>query len=244
MKIARHSPSSLNLFCASPAMFVAEKILGVRQPVGAIAHRGTAVEAGIAAGLTDLGRDVAECVEVANTKYRTSIALCTDPRVEVVGKAIPDMVRQGLEELRPYGTPTSMQGFVEWRPDGLEYPIVGYYDFEWGQHGIVVDLKTTERLPSQIKLPHARQVGLYAAAISDNVDARLSYVTPIKRATYRLENVREHRAALAGIAATVERFLALSDDPDFFRSITAPDCESFYFASPAARQMAFDIWHF
>ncbi len=244
MKVERHSPSSLNLFCASPAMFVLERIMGRRQPVGAAAHRGTAVEAGIAAGLVDLDRPVEECIEIAATKYRSLIGLCTDPSVEAKEKTIPAMVRQGLDELRPYGTPSSQQGFVEWRPEGLQSPIVGFYDFEWANHGIVVDLKTTEKLPSSIKLPHARQVGLYGPAISDNIDARLTYVTPIKRATYRLENVREHRDALLRIALVVERFLALSDDPAFFASITAPDFDHFYWTAPAARQAGFEAWGF
>lgn len=242
MKLERHSPSSLNLFCASPALFVAERVLGRRQPAGAAMHRGTAVEAGIAAGLADLERDVEDCVEVAQAKYRSAIALCTDPRVEVAERGIPAMVRQGLAELRPYGTPSSTQRFFQWKPDGLEYPVVGYADFVWDELGIVVDLKTTEKLPSSIKIPHARQVAFYACAISDNIDARLSYVTPIKRATYRLENIREHQRALFRIAKSVENFLALSDDPDFFTSITSPDCESFYWNSPSSRQMAFEIW--
>ena len=70
------------------------------------------------------------------------------------------------------------------------------------------------RMPSEIKIPHARQVGLYAS--SDNMDARLTYVTPKKCQTYRLENVREHREALHQIAKRVENFLALSDDPAIF----------------------------
>jgi len=52
MQIEHHSPSSLNLFCVSPAMYCLEKIVGVRQPVGAPAHRGTAVEHGIQPGRT------------------------------------------------------------------------------------------------------------------------------------------------------------------------------------------------
>ena len=44
----RHSPSSLNQFAASPAMFVLERILGLRQPVGVPAHRGVAIEDGVA----------------------------------------------------------------------------------------------------------------------------------------------------------------------------------------------------
>lgn len=241
MKIERHSPSSLNLFCASPSMFVMERVLGKRQPVGSPAHRGTAVEAGIAHGLTKPSAPIDECVAVAHQSYDTASALSSDPRREKYRDSIRDMVVQGLGELRPYGEPTGTQGFVEWRPEGLKYPIVGYWDFEFGQHGIVVDLKTTEALPSQIKIPHARQVALYASA-SDNTDARLTYVTPKKRATYHLENVREHLNALHRIALAVERFLSLSDDPEFFVGITAPDLESFYFAPPMARQAAFDVW--
>jgi hypothetical protein len=121
----------------------------------------------------------------------------------------------------------------------LRLPIVGYFDFEWEQHGIIVDLKTTGKMPS-IKIAHARQVALYAS--SDNMDARLTYCTPKKCATYRLENVREHRDALYQIARRVEQFLALSDDPEFFKSITVPDLDSFYWSGPAARQLAFEHW--
>ena len=41
------SPSQCNLFVASPAMYVMERCLKLRSPVGAAAHRGTAVEAGV-----------------------------------------------------------------------------------------------------------------------------------------------------------------------------------------------------
>ncbi len=52
MKIERHSPSSLNLFAAAPAMYVMERILGHRQPMGVPAHRGTGAEAGVTLGST------------------------------------------------------------------------------------------------------------------------------------------------------------------------------------------------
>lgn len=241
MKLDRHSPSSLNLFAASPAMFVLERVLGHRQPVGAPAHRGTAVEEGVAHGLQNLAAPVEDCAAVALRKYDIVSALSGDPRREAYRADIPAMVASALDELRPYGTPSSSQGFVEWRPEGLKAPIVGYYDFAWDEHGIVLDLKTSEKLVSSIKPAHARQVALYAAR-SDNTDARLSYVTPKKRATYRLENAREHLRALHKIAIAVERFMALSDDPQFFVSITAPDIESFYWTPPSARQKAFDLW--
>lgn len=240
MKLPHYSPSSLNLFCASPSMFVLEKVIGKRQPVGAPAHRGTAVEAGVAAGLMDPAATLDTCVGQALSTYDRLMALSSDPRRDQYRADVPAMVESALTELRPYGIPTRTQGRVEWQPDGLSAPIIGYFDFEWAQHGIIVDLKTTAALPSAVKVPHARQVALYA--MSDNYDARLAYVTPKKRATYRLENIAEHRSALHRIALNLERFLSLSDDPQFFVSITAPDVESYFWNTPEARSTAFALW--
>jgi hypothetical protein len=238
VKYTRHSPSSLNLFASCPSLFVLERILGRRMPVGAAAHRGTAVEAGIAEGLLN-GSDDDTCVAVAERKFRELASLSVDPRKDKVEDGIGAMVKRGLADLRPYGKPSSTQGFIEWKPDGLEYPIVGYYDFAYDDHGIVVDLKTTEKLPSSVKPSHARQVALYTGG---NLEGRLAYVTPIKSAVYTLEDVAEHRKALHRMAIACERFLALSDDPQFFVGITAPDLESFYWNSPEARREAWDIW--
>lgn len=239
MNFVRHSPSSLNLFAACPSLFVLEKVLGRRMPVGAAAHRGTAVEAGVAHGLADFAAPLADCVEIAERRFRELTGLSPDPRREKVGDGVGAMVERALRELRPYGTPSSAQGFIEWRPEGLRYPIVGYYDFLWADHGIVVDLKTTEKLPSAVKPSHARQVALYTGG---NLEGRLAYITPAKSAVYRLESVAEHRACLHRMALACERFLALSEDPAFFVSITSPDLESFYFAPPEARQAAFEVW--
>src|SRR5207344_1395636 len=236
----RHSPSALNLFAACPSMFVLERILGIKQAVGVPAHRGVAVEKGVALGLLDPYMPISQCIIAAYTEYDTLSALTPDPRREKYRASIADMVTAAVGELRAYGVPTGTQGFIEWRPDELLLPIVGYYDFRWEQHGILADLKTTEKMPSQIKIPHARQVALYAT--SDNVDARLIYVTPKKIEPYRLENIRRHREALKQIARRVENFLSLSDDPDFYKTIVVPDLDSFYWASPISRQLAFEHW--
>ena len=236
----RHSPSSLNLFAAEPAMFVLERILGVDQIVGPPAHRGKAVEDGVTLGLVDLKMPMNACTDCALTMYDTLTALSPDPRREKYRDTIPAMVHAALEELREYGKPDELQGFVKWEPEGLRLPIVGYFDYKWGQHGILGDLKTTERMPSEIKTNHARQVALYAT--SDNIDARLIYVTPKKLEAYKLENIREHRQALLNIAVKVENFLALSDDPQYFLTITVPDVDSFYWSNPQSRQLAFEHW--
>jgi hypothetical protein len=232
-----HSPSSLNQFAASPALFVLERILGLKQVVGAPAHRGVAVEAGVAYGLTNPRSSEKRAIEAAYTAYDTVSALSPDERKERYRDNIPDMVTQALDELRPYGEPTSVQGYISRPIVGLKLPIVGFYDFLWEDKGIVVDLKTTERMPSEIKIPHARQVSFYTG---DNHQGRLTYVTPKKCQTYLLENTRDHYTSLLRMAKTVENFLGLSDDPKFFTTIVTPDLESFYWNQPHMRQLAFD----
>ena len=239
MKLPHYSPSSLNLFCASPSMFILEKVLGVRQPVGCPAYRGTAVEAGVTAGLMEPNKPLPECIAVAEAKYDAITALSSDTRRADYRETLAGMVTSALEELRPYGVPSHTQGKIEWQPEGLNAPILGYFDYHWADHNITTDLKTTEKLPSAVKVPHARQVSLYVT--SNNADPRATYITPKKRATYRIDDINEHRAALHQIALRCEKFLSLSDDPQFFTQIIAPDLESFYWGGPS-RQLAFEHW--
>lgn len=236
----QHSPSALNLFAASPALFVLERILKIPQPRSAPMLRGLAVEEGVTYGLRDLKVPVKECLDVALIRYDTDMAMSGDPRREKFRESIEPILTSALDELRKYGTPDEVQGLVEWRPPELRLPIVGFFDYKWSELGILGDLKTTDKMPSQIKTAHARQVALYAT--SDNIDARLIYVTPRKLIPYQLENVRDHRRALLSIAVRVERFLSLSDDPSFFLQITVPDVDSFYWSNPHARRLAWEHW--
>ena len=235
------SPSQCNLFVASPAMYVMERCLKMRSPVGAAAHRGTSVESGVVHGLLT-GADVKECQEITKKEFSKLTALSGDPRIEKEQTAISDMVAQGLKELSPYGKPSTTQGGIQYHVEGLAVPLIGFYDMEWENHGILIDLKTTHALPSKISTNHARQVALYCAARGDNLDARITYVTPKKVATYQLENKREHVAALEKIALTIQRFLSISEDPHYLASLVVPDVDSFYFSDPRARKNAFDLW--
>ena len=236
----RHSPSSLNLFSSSPALFVLEKLFGIRQSGNAPMSRGTAVEDGVTHGLMNPKAPLTECHAVALKKYDMITGLMTDTRREEYRGTIPDMVDRALSELRPYGIPSVCQQFVEWKPEGLKFPIVGYLDYHWGDHNITVDLKTTEKLPSSVKVSHAKQISLYVT--SNNANARICYCTPKKQATYQVENIDAHRKALHQMALKCEAFLALSDDPKFFLDITIPDVESFYWNGASMRALAYEYW--
>ena len=243
IEYSRHSPSSCNLFAASPAMWVLEKILGLKQPVGAIAHRGVAVEDGVTVGLLDPDAPLEACVDAALTKYDTLTAMSTDDRREKFRDDICDMVARALEELRPYGIPGATQGVIEWKPEGLKYPFIGFFDYHWQQHNITTDLKTTRA--DAIGGSRSAMPGKWrcmSPATPTPMQRVLTYCTPKKCADlFGRQHRCAHRDALYRIALKIEvSFLALSEDPKFFKSITVPDLESYFWSSPVARQLAWE----
>lgn len=225
------SASSLNLYASEPALWVMERLLRLRAPVGPAAHVGTAVEAGVEFALLNADKHD-DALPIALKRYDE---LCDD--AEAKGK-IAGMIQQALLALRDYGAPDvpedHRQHRVEVALDGVRVPCVGYTDFVFHAHGMIVDLKTSSTLPSAIKVSHARQGAVYAKAFS-NYAMRFCYATPKKSAVYELENAADHLAALANIAQRLERFLRISADPHELAALVCPDYESFYWSSPVAR---------
>ncbi len=224
-------------------MFVAENMFGRKQPANAKMRLGSAVEHGVNLAINE-GAPLADCIKAVEEQYDLNTALMGDPARENVRKGIPGMVEGALTELMPYvkayGVPL-MQGAIEWQPDGLKYPIFGYYDYHWPEQNLTIDLKTTGTMPGEVKWSHALQVAFYARG--DNGHGSICYVTPKKHAVYAVENIAAHRAAMHKTALACERWLSQSDDPQWFVDTTAPDYEQFYWNGPA-RQIGFDLWKF
>lgn len=241
--ITNLSASQINQFAASPALWVLERVLKRRSPVGCAAHRGTACEEGIVAGLQNQELTPEHCAEIALAKFRSLTVLSRDPNREKEQRAIPGIVAEGLKELRPYGIPTQTQGKIEHRFEGVSVPIIGYYDLQYDEHNILIDIKTQLRLAGEIKSGHARQVAIYKVGLGkDNLDARVTYVTDKKAATYQLENHHDHVKALERIALTMQRFVSLSTDPMELVALVAPDYDHFFWNDPTARRNGYEVW--
>lgn len=236
------SVSTLNLFQNSPGLFILEKLMGKRQPVGCAAHRGNAVEAGIVMGLNNPEADLDACIEHALKEFDRLSALSVDNNRDKERKGIPGMVAHGIGELGPYGKPTHCQREVMWTHPDIPLPVKGFIDLQWEDKGIITDIKTTFRVPSEISPTHARQVASYGFAVGNNVDLRLTYISDKKAITYRLENREQHLAALVKVAQALEKFLSISDDPRELAQYVAVDFSSFYWADPAARQAGYEVW--
>lgn len=240
--LKHYSASTCNLFQADPALFLMEKVMGIRGSVGCAAHRGSAAERGIELGLMNPEASLEECQAAAIKEYERLSALSTDPNRDKERDAVPGIVEQGLIELRPYGKPSHTQHKIEWQHPELPLPFIGYIDFMWEEHGIIVDLKTQLRLSSEIANNHARQVALYAGSQGDNYDGRVCYVTPKKAATYSVENMRQHVDALVKVAKAIDAFLSVAPTAEELARIVVPNVDSFYYSDPTTRQKAFEIF--
>ncbi|WP_099865946.1 PD-(D/E)XK nuclease family protein [Pararhizobium haloflavum] len=237
--ITHISVSQLNLWAAAPGVYVMERLLGLKAPVGAAAHRGTAVEAGVIAGL--MGEAVSAATDIANAVFTEKTALSSDPRLDKEKGSLAGMVEQGIRLLSPWGRPDRIQVRKEWRMDGIVVPVLGFSDLEYDAHGLIVDLKTAHALASQIRTSHARQVASYLGA-GANMGGGVAYVTAKKNALYRLENAAAHVAALTRMAHSLQNFLAISADSHELASLVTVDTDSFYLSDPRARQHAFDVF--
>lgn len=243
--ITHLSASSVNLFIAQPALWCASYLLKKRTAVGPAAHRGTAIECGVEAGLFDPELPVAECQKKAEEKFHSLTRLSADPRIEKERDVVAPTVAVALEELRKYGLPhkpeADRQHKIEYMIEGVPIPVWGFLDFEFEQHGMIVDLKTTTRIPSAISAPHARQGAIYAGP-GGNWQIRFAYASPKKISVYALENVDDHLRSFVAAAQSIERLLELSDDGEKLTQCFAPDLTSFYWGDASARALAHEIW--
>ena len=152
-----------------------------------------------------------------------------------------------MKELRQYGVPSAADGNrqhrIETSIDGVSVPFVGWLDFWFQDHAIIVDLKTQLRLSSKISEPHARQGAIYHAA-HGNAEIRFAYVTPQKIGVYRLDDPHTHLNAVAHIAGSIERFLGLSKDPEALTRSLSPNFDSFYWNDPTTRALGREVWGF
>ena len=243
--IGHLSASSINLFIAQPALWACSYLMKMRTPVGPAAHRGTAIECGVEAGLFDPAMPVAECGKLAMEKFHSLTRLSADGRIEKERATIEPSVEVALAELRQYGVPDKpadgRQHKIELHIEGVAVPVIGYLDFKWSAHGIIGDLKTTARIPSEISDAHARQGAIYTHSGS-NMQTRMIYVSSKKVAVYAVEDAAVRLAEFIRAAQSIERLLSLTDDSEKLTRCFAPDMSSFYWGDSSARAIAHKIW--
>lgn len=248
--IGHLSPSSINTWINAPSLFVLEKLLGFRGKMGCAAHRGTATETGVSAGLYDHDLTEEACTDLALAQYDKLTALTGDHKRADERAVIPGMVRQGLA-LRSHGRPimpngesrfgAGVQHKVEITLEGVSVPVIGYLDWLYADE--ILDLKTTLRVPSSMSETHLRQASVYKTGHM-NKRVRFFYCSEKKAEKHTLTREQYDLAMcqLTCAAQRLQRFLALSADAQELAAIVPHSSESFYFSDPQTKAKAAEVY--
>lgn len=235
--ITHLSASSLNYYAEQPAFWAAKYLFGLEES-NAMMWRGLAVEAGLDSWLYK--RDPEAAHVAALGRFELDAMGDLDDAVDRERAKIGPMLDQAISLMGNKPTPNARQLKIEFWFDGIEVPVVGYTDYEWAEFG--TDLKTVNRMPTEIPGRHARQVSLYQAARKKPYD--LLYVTEKKAAVRTLSREESdlHIKRLEWHAHTMRRALAVFRDKHELAQIFVPDLDHFYWKGEAARQLAAEIW--
>jgi len=175
------SASSINLWTNAPDVWVAQYLFGKRTPMSAAAMRGICTEDAVVAVLTGKNRDGA--LDAALEKFDSYFPL-GDEKTTKERSMIEPCMDLALGELQQYGEPEFPEEGQEKisitaKTEDYEIPVIGFLDLVFPQHGLVIDLKTTGRMPSTMSLEHQLQRAIYQKARGNQI-VKFLYVTPKK----------------------------------------------------------------
>lgn len=196
------SPSSLNLWRASPGLWALRYVAKRKEEDNSGFWRGNAVEAGFVYYLRtgEMGRATTVAIQHFDDAAQGEV---TDDII-----ADRELIGPMIGELQKWPAPSrlnSLQIKVEHWLDNVPIPVVGYLDFAFD--GIDVDLKTTKACPTTPRAEHIRQVALYRAARGRK--GGLLYVTGKKHAYFEIDDDAMERALgdLSADALSLQHFL-------------------------------------
>lgn len=239
--IGHSSASSLNCWAEAPCAWISQYLFFNKGKFSAAAKSGVLVEDAVVNVLAR-GFTADQATAMAMEAFNKFIALSTDEADRKRGEGIPEMIRLALSELNQYGTPEfdkdatsdikQKKVDVKCKGDGWTLPIIGYIDFHFPKSGVIVDLKTTTRMPSEMSPSHLRQQAIYQQAFG-NQAVKFLYVTPKKSQMFDCAGHKDTLAEIKTILNRQERFLRLGSS-DLLRSLVPVNTGSFYWTGNEA----------
>ena len=223
------SASSINLWTNAPDVWVMQYLHGLRTPMGPAPWRGICVEEAVVETL--MGGSETDAIQRATDKFDSRFIIGTEDTVKE-RDLIKPMVQIAIEELMEFGKPEFAEDggqnkiSITAKGDGWEIPVIGFLDLLYPQHGLVVDLKTTTRIPSSMSPEHRLQRAIYAKA-KGNMAVKFMYVSAKKCATLEDGDVNETLAKAKKQISRLEAFLRHCDK-DTAKAIVPHAPDSFY----------------
>lgn len=212
------SASSISAYEQCQARWFARYVLGHRSPSNPAMERGKAVETGIVARLKGTPADTALKIALGDFD-RACAFLSGDVDGERVN--IGAMIENGFNAVKDYGTPEWPESgqlkvsididFGDGEDDHIE--AIGYLDIPFPDR--IVDIKSTNRIPSSMSLSHRIQGAIYAR--TTNLPIEFVYVSKSKAVPLTDRDVAASQAQVRALVRRMASFLSLSDDKEVLR---------------------------
>lgn len=244
----RISVSQVNKFREAPDAWACQYLGKMRFPSGWAAFQGHAVENGVEYGLFN-GAGIDDCVKEAVYTFKDRTKLLPNS-AEEYEKRIPIIERMteiALLKLMPLGAPekpatgTRQHNIgvpVRFRPGEFgTIDLIGYLDFWYPQHNLIVDLKTTSKAPSRWSLSHGIQAAVYQAAVKKMTKKKpqIKFCYALSRKTdpwleleLSDEDAQKYLAKFKFTVKQMEALLSLSDDSDTIISAIPHNPDTFF----------------
>lgn len=226
------SASQINMWEECPAAWVAKYLYNKKFKFGVAPQIGILTEKAVERVLTKQC-DFAAAVADARKEFGKMNALNTNEKDLKRIDDIELMAELALSELSEYGEPVFDDGDqhkVELlcKGEGWEVPVIGFTDFVYPDHGLVVDLKTTLRIPSNMSSAHKRQAAIYKKAFG-NYAMKFLYVSPKKALWHEIdgEDEAEHLNQIKEILSRQEMLLRTFSAEEM-RAVAPLSLGSFY----------------
>ena len=153
-EIKAWSFSTLEMWRDSPARGLMKALDLPGDPVGVAAIVGNATERGIELALTGTPLDVA--IDLGNEMLTEFMSFEDPDDIADLTKKTAQRITTGYDKLKEFGVP-KCQVKIEYQPDWSPIPILGYQDFVFEDHGLVVDCKAPGKKPSACRRREAAQ---------------------------------------------------------------------------------------
>jgi hypothetical protein len=235
------SASSLNLWINAPDVWVAKYLLRAKFQFSAAAERGKSVESAVAAILS--GTPEQEAIDAALATFDRWHPF-PDEKTTRERDLVAPMTRIAVAELVQFGRPDFPESgqhrvsitaqFGDW-----SIPVIGYLDLVFPDHGLVIDLKTTTRVPSVMSAEHQLQRAIYAAT-QGNSAVRFLYVSDKKAAMLEDGDPAEILARAKAQISRLGAFLSRCGDAETARQIVPVTPSSFHWTG--AGQLLSEIY--
>jgi hypothetical protein len=236
------SASSINLWANAPDVWVMSYLFGLRTPMGPAPWRGICVEDAVVETL--MGGSEKDAIQKALDKFDKRF-LIGDEATTKERDMVQPMVQLAVEQLMEFGKPEFADAenkqekiSITAKGNGWEIPVIGFLDLVFPQHGVVIDLKTTGRMPSTMSAEHQLQRAIYQKAKGGNQSVKFLYVTPKKAAMLEDGDPTEILAQAKVQITRMEAFLRTLDK-ETAKAIVPVQPNSFYWKGNEALRKEF-----